>query len=322
MSSTSSPQLAAPTDLPAVSGIQVIVREETPFLPKVAFTLITLASFAGAMFTSTMAQLDFGSLLLRWVSLWSLGLAGGFAAWRVFYLRIREQDVSPQAIGALNQTALARALLIGRGVAPITAVGAVGVLTTSYLNFEPVLKWSLFGTLIALTATLSWGINKRGPGIAAVILSAGALLMWAYADSGWGWPGAVRAAHLIAFSLWLGGALWNIGVAMPAGRAHPNVDAVVAGANQLDRFRWVVRFALPTVIGTGVIMALGYRMLPLSWWAEFPGVLIPAKVLAIVALVVVFITCPLFRHCSPVQGVCDLDDLADRADHGATSHAE
>lgn len=33
------------------------------------------------------------------------------------------------------------------------------------------------------------------------------------------------------------------------------------------------------------------------------------KVLAIVALVVVFITCPLFRHCSPVQGVCDIEDL-------------
>src|SRR5690625_7504175 len=49
MSSTSSPQLAAPTDLPAVSGIQVIVREGTPFLPKLAFTLITLASFAGVM---------------------------------------------------------------------------------------------------------------------------------------------------------------------------------------------------------------------------------------------------------------------------------
>src|SRR5690625_5924472 len=104
---------------------------------------------------------------------------------------------------------------------------------TSYLNFEPVLKWSLFEPLIALTATLSWGINKRGPGIAAVILSAGALLMWAYADSGWGWPGAVRAAHLIAFSLWLGGALWHIGVAMAAGRGHPQVDGGVGGANHL-----------------------------------------------------------------------------------------
>src|SRR5699024_4486671 len=62
------------------------------------------------------------------------------------------------------------------------------------------------------------------------------------------------------------------------------------------------------------LMAGAYRALPASWWAGFPGALIPGKVLAIVALVVVFITCPLFRHCSPVQGVCDLDDLEGRGD--------
>ena len=28
-----------------------------------------------------------------------------------------------------------------------------------------------------------------------------------------------------------------------------NIDAVLAGAKQLDRFRWVVRFALPTTAG-------------------------------------------------------------------------
>ena len=138
------------------------------------------------------------------------------------------------------------------------------------------------------------------------------LVGWAYTDAGAGWPGLVRLLHLTAFTLWLGGALWNIAVAMPAGRQHPVVDAVLAGANQLDRFRWVVRFALPTIIVTGLVMAWGYRGLPASWWITFPGVLIPLKVLAIVALVVVFITCPLFRHCSPVQGVCNLDDLDEK----------
>lgn len=123
----------------------------------------------------------------------------------------------------------------------------------------------------------------------------------------------MRVAHLTAFTLWIGGALWNIAVAMPAGRHHANVDAVIAGAHQLDRFRWVVRFSLPTIIVTGLIMAGAFTALPLEWWFTFPGILIPIKVLAIVALVVVFITCPLFRHCSPVQGVCNIEDLGDVA---------
>lgn len=302
---------------PAVSGLQVVVRDETPFLPKVAFTLITIASFAGVLFVSTHGQLTAGQIFLRWISLWSLGLSGGFAAWRIFYLRAaaprdrgdtaRQGEI--QAIGALTETALARALLVGRWTAPITAVGAIGVLTTPYLNSEKVLKWSLFATLIALTVSLIIGVTSRSNAWAAFIFSMASLIMWALADAGAGWDFVIRALHLIAFSLWLGGALWNIAVQMPAGRAHPNLDAVVAGAQQLDRFRWVVRFVLPTIIATGVVMALNYRMLPFEWWTSFPGVLIPGKALTIVALVVVFITCPLFRHCSPVQGVCNLDDL-------------
>ncbi|HLS03422.1 MAG TPA: hypothetical protein VK030_01540, partial [Actinomycetales bacterium] len=255
------------------------------------------------------AQISVGSMLLRWLSLWSLGLAGGFAVWRVFYLRATDKEASAQKIGALNRTALARALVVGRVVAPITAVGALAALTTPYLNFEPVLKWGLFAALIALTASLIIGIDRQWSAIAAMVLTASALILWAVADGAPGLPMVIRAAHLIAFSLWLGGALWNIWVAMPAARDHANTDAVIAGAHQLDRFRWVVRFALPTIILTGLYMAAGYRFFDLQWWTSFPGFLIPSKVLAILALVVVFITCPLFRHCSPVQGVCDLEDL-------------
>lgn len=313
MRTTSQPPPAL-AQAPEVSGLQVVVRDETPYLPKVAFTLITLASLAGVYFTSTHAQLNIGQIFLRWLSIWSLGLTGGFATWRLFYLRPAPTGSTPaqgKAIGALNETALARAHLVGRYTAPITAVGAISALTTPYLNFEPVLKWSLFAALVALTATLIIGIENKPAAWATFGLSAAAILMWAYIDAGAGWNGAIRAIHLTAFSLWLGGALWNIFVQMPAGRAHPNIAAVVAGAEQLDRFRWVVRFALPTIIATGVVMALSYRTMGWDWWASFPGILIPGKVLTIVALVVVFITCPLFRHCSPVQGVCNIDDLDD-----------
>lgn len=298
-------------DLPRVNGMQVIVRQETPFLPKVAFTLITLASLAGAVLTGVMAGLEGFPLFARWLTLWSVGLAGGFAVWRVFYLRDSDPEASQRAVTALNRTALARADRVGRVVGAIALLGTVGPLATYYLGLHPTLRWTLVGLQLVLAGALFVGIDRPWVGTIVAAASLGLIAGWAYADAGWGASGALRLAHLTAFSLWLGGAVWNIWVAMQAGREHPNVDAVIAGAHQLDRFRWVVRFALPTIIVTGLIMAGFYRMFPLEWWLHFPGVLIPAKVGAIIVLVVVFITCPLFRHCSPVQGVCNLDDLED-----------
>lgn len=314
MSSTDARDLA---DLRSVSGMQVIVKQETPFLPKVAFTLITLASLAGATLTGTLAGLTPFQVAVRWISLWVIGLAGGFAVWRVFYLRDTDPDAEQAAVDALNATALKRATLVGRVLAPLVLLGAFGPALTPYLEPQPLLRWGLVAAIVGTAAALLAGIRHRAAGHVVWVLSLVTVVAWAYADAGTGWEGWVRLGHLAAFTLWLGGAVWNIWVAMPAGRRHPNVDAVVAGAHQLDRFRWVVRFALPTIIITGLIMAGVYRVLPLEWWLQFPGVLIPGKVLAIVALVVVFITCPLFRHCSPVQGVCDLDDLNPEAEHAS-----
>lgn len=313
MSATSATQNL--TDLRPVSGMQVIVKQETPFLPKVAFALITLASLAGATVTGSLAGLTPFEIAARWVSLWAVGLAGGFAVWRVFYLRDVDPEAEQGAVDALNATALRRATFVGRMLAPVVLLGAIGPLATPYLTPQPLLRWGLVAALVALAACLLAGVGNRLASHAVWVLSLATVVVWAYADAGAGWEGWVRFAHLSAFTLWLGGAVWNIWVAMPAGRQHPNVDAVVAGAHQLDRFRWVVRFALPTIIVTGLIMAGVYRALPLEWWLQIPGVLIPGKVLAIVALVVVFITCPLFRHCSPVQGVCDLDDLSSETEH-------
>ncbi len=298
------------TSLPQVSGMQVIVREETPFLPKVAFTLITLASLGGATFTGINAGLEGFALFARWFSLWGLGLAGGFAVWRVFYMRDSDPEANQSAVDALNASALVRANLVGRILGAIVILGTVGIFTSGYLAATPLLQWTMVTFQVLLGATLLAGVKNRDASIVAVTLTAALIASWAYADAGGSWDTfAVRLLHLTAFSLWLGGAVWNIWVAMPVGRQHPNFDAVIAGAHLLDRFRWVVRFALPTIIVTGLIMASAYRLLPFHWWAHFPGILIPSKVLAIVALVAVFITCPLFRHCSPVQGVCNLEDL-------------
>lgn len=305
--------VASPSSIPQVAGLQVIVKQETPFLPKVAFTLISIASLAGVTVTGTLAgstPLDIG---LKWFALWILALAGGFAVWRAIYLRASDAEAAQEKVTALNQTAFTRARLVGRWVAVGAVIATLSPFVVGYLEFVPGLRLALGVLMLALAALLVIGVDRLPVAIATIAVVLGSLLIWAYIDAGAGWQGWVRIVHLAAFTLWIGGALWNIAVAMPAGREHANVDAVIAGAHQLDRFRWVVRFSLPSIIITGLIMAGAFRAMPMEWWLAFPGILIPVKVLAIVALVVVFITCPLFRHCSPVQGVCNIDDLGDAA---------
>lgn len=290
-------------------NLQVVVRDGTPFLPKVAFALITLASMAGVTLTSSGMGLTGWETAVRWLALWSLALAGGFLTWRLVYLRARETDVDDDEALALHDGQLAYARPVARWVALVLALGAPGALVLPTVAGQGWLQAFLLVGPVLVALLLLPGMRPRATTVPAIVLVLALLVGWAWADAAPGWPFALRALHLTAFSLWIGGALWNIAVAMPAGRERPTVDAVISGARQLDRFRWVVRFSLPTIILTGLIMAGAYRMLPVSWWVSFPGVLIPVKVLAIVALVVVFITCPLFRHCSPVQGVCDIEDL-------------
>lgn len=308
--STTASTLSA-SDLARVESLQIIVKKETPFLPKVAFTLISLASLAGAVFTGLGFGLDAPALGLRWFALWTLALAGGFLAWRLIYLRENERDLAAEAVRELTTTALRRADRVARVVGVLLVAAAVGSLAVSYLGYLPLVRNLIVGGMLALGILMMVGVTHRVPAMTAIAIAATLVALWALVDAGTDWHGLIRFAHLTAFTLWLGGALWNIAVAMPSGRAHPEITAVLAGARQLDRFRWVVRFALPTIILTGLVMAGVYTVLPIEWWMTFPGILIPLKVLAIVVLVVVFITCPLFRQCSPVQGVCNIDDLAD-----------
>lgn len=304
-----------PAEARRVQTLQVIVKEETPFLPRVAFTLITLASLGGAIFTGHGMGLSALELPVRWFALWTTAMAGGLLVWRLIYLRAVESGVKQAAVDALNDTALRRADRVGLVLAPMVVLGAAGALVSDYLTWHRGLQWSLALGALVLAALLATGVRRMASAAPALVVTALLLVGWAYGDAGAGWRGGVRLLHLTAFTLWLGGALWNIAVAMPAGRQHPNVDAVLAGARQLDRFRWVVRFALPTIIVTGLVMADAYRALPLEWWLHLPGILIPLKVLLILALVAVFIACPLFRQCSPVQGVCNVDDLQADAAH-------
>lgn len=83
-------------------GLTVEVRQEVPLLPKVAFVLISLASLAGAVFTGLHLGLGPFSLGARWLLLWLTGLALGFSAWRVLYLR-EEPDLGVHAQGFVEE---------------------------------------------------------------------------------------------------------------------------------------------------------------------------------------------------------------------------
>lgn len=82
-------------------SVTVEVRQEAPFLPKVAFTLITIAPLAGSLFTGQHLGVSGLASVLRWLNLWALGLSTGFLAWRVFYLREREPDVRAKSVRTL-----------------------------------------------------------------------------------------------------------------------------------------------------------------------------------------------------------------------------
>ncbi len=293
-------------------GYTVDVRDTTPFLPKVAFVTITLASIAGAVFTGRNFGLDFGLQMVRWLILWTMALSLGFSAWRTVYLRPSEKGLDAARIASLEQSSISHARLITRFLAVLATVGTFAITTVSYLDSgERVALMSVMG----LTAVLLWmGVARRWTAGLILVGSITQAVLWGAFDAVGTAAVTVRALHFVAFGLWLGGALWNLTVAIPSGREHPVIDAVIGLARQLQRFRWVVRFALPTVIITGLIQTDVYRNMPSSWWTSLPGVLIPVKVLLIIALIVIFITCPLYRQCSPVKGVCKVDDLADSLD--------
>ncbi len=295
-------------DIPLRPATEVEVKTETPFLPKMAFVLISIASLVGVLFTGRVHGLEGFALYWRWTAFWSLALPTGMLAWRVFYLRGQESGLSAGRVTALHGALLERVRIIGRYLAPLIVIGATAPFAAGYLSAWQL--WALVAGGAILAGLVSVAHASRAASFAGLAVGACLLAVWSVADSaGSVYLTLVRTAHLWAFALWLGGALFNLGAAVPAGRKHANLDAVVAGARQLERFRWVVRTSLPTIVLTGVWMALRYGGVLSPFWRDGIGLLVPLKLGLILALVVIFITCPLYRACSPVRGVCNLDDM-------------
>ncbi|MDF2629612.1 MAG: uncharacterized protein K0R39_3443 [Symbiobacteriaceae bacterium] len=311
--------------VPAVSRVPRVLDKY--MLPKVAFVVITFASMAGAALTGLRHGVDSLPLLaLRWAALWVLALLLGSQVWKIFYLR---PSVSVRPVpGAVEYAeAMLQLYAVWQKVLTPLAAGLVGGNFAYYASAHPGAgAWAGVGALGLLAAMAGMGLSWAGPvdarkqdlpsylalaGLAATAAALGGLDAALQPASASPWllvPN--RILHLWAFSAWLGGALWNIFIAVPAGMKRVNMDTVILANFQLERFRVVVRTVFPVIIATGLVQA--WAMFGWNWQALFTnvwGYLILSKVGLILTLVGIFIACPMWKACSPIRGVCDLDDL-------------
>jgi putative copper export protein len=297
-------------------------------LPKVAFTLVSTASIVGSILTGLrQGWEDWPVLALRWATYWFLGMLLGSEIWKIFYLRpsVNMRPV-PRAV-EYGDAMIKLHTTLQRVLAPVGLMLAAGSLAT-YASARPTTApWALTGGLFLVVALggflMNWSqsASSRKQDIASWVTLAG--LACAVATMG-GMDVTIqprvagdlwllipnRALHLFAFSAWLGGALWNIFIAVPAGKVRENMDTVILANFQLERFRVVVRTVFPTIVATGLIQA--WAMFGFQWEPYFHttwGLLVLTKIGLILGLVGVFIACPMWGACSPIRGVCNLDDL-------------
>lgn len=299
-------------------------------LPKVALTFISIASMVGVYLTMSTHGAPAAWALVRWIHLAALGVLAGGTMWWGFFVRRPSEAGDEPPVGRLILAGARRYRIIA-----LVALALV-VLTASHLVWFHGWSETAPSRLLTAASALALGLATAacldallrrpdperpfatGRARRAAIAVTLALALTGALDGSLTFPGQpsamiLRAVHVTAFALWLGGAVWNIFVAVPSARETLAIPVVVAAAEQLERFRWVVRVILPTLALTGLIQALPYgAAYPASLVATLFGRLILVKVGLVVGLVVVFITCPLWRACSPIRGMCDLEDLGTR----------
>jgi putative copper resistance protein D len=295
-------------------------------LPKVALTVITIASFVGTWLTmTTHGAGTWAQVTPRWLHLVSFAFLAGGSMWKGLFARPASQPEQHPYFGRFTSASFALYRRMARVVLPVFVVSAIHDL----VRFA---RWGLMGglvwfeaaLLVAITLTVGFDAIRRPKEnpfaerkTARLILAM--LLLDAFvqaafdvtlAQNGQAWPLFVRGLHLSAFGLWFGGAVWNIFIAVPAARNIISIPVVLAASQQLERFRMAVRVILPTLIITGSLQAYPYIGLSLSNLTTSTfGWLIFTKILLVGVLIVVFITCPMWRACSPISGMCKLDDL-------------
>ncbi|WP_459193226.1 hypothetical protein [Halosimplex sp. J119] len=304
-------------------------------LPKVALTVILAASLIGTWVTTTLnGQAGAAVTLAKWAFFVALGVLTGGFVWK--HLFVRPADIGE---GAADYCAEMYHRF------DRIAIGAIGVLVVA--GFVLVRQYldgfgqtavavgyaALVAAWLALVTTYRSGAVERqfrSPvGLAALALALAVVVATAVAEvtmRGLGPVAAgVRVLHLLAFTVWIGGAVWNIFVAVPTGQKRPTIATVRAAGEQLERFRWAVRFIIPTLLVTGLYQAADGLGTSVALYVGNPvGLAVLAKLGSIGLLVVIFKLCPMWRACSPVEGVCELEELggesgAEPSPRGATA---
>lgn len=293
-------------------------------LPKVALAVIVLASLVGTWVTGQLSnQWAVSTTLIRWAYIVAVGVLTGGLVWK--HLFVRPQDLGTGAgdycaemYARFDRIAVGASLLLVVS-GPIMLAGYSSVLGASPLVVGLGVLLAAWVGISVVTARSSAPVAEqfRSPaGLVALALALAVVVVTALAEvSLRGFDplaAAVRVLHLLTFAAWIGGAVWNIFVAVPTGQKRPTTAVVQAAGEQLERFRWAVRFIIPTLFLTGLyqaVDALGVNAE--SYLGSLVGLAILAKVGFIGLLFVIFKLCPMWRACSPIDGVCDLEDLGD-----------
>jgi putative copper resistance protein D len=246
--------------------------------------------------------------------------------WKGLFAQPTNRPEQRPYFARFSAASFARFRRLTRIVLPVFVVSSIYDLRRfASWNVDNWLAWLEAFLLIAISLTAGFDIFRRiinedpfGERFTAQLLLAlllvDAFVLAAFdvslAQNGQAWPLLVRTVHLTAFGLWFGGAVWNIFITVPAARNIVSLPVVLAASQQLERFRIAVRIILPTLIVTGFIQAYNYVGLNLhALMASTFGRLILIKIILVGILIGVFITCPMWRACSPISGMCKIDDL-------------
>jgi uncharacterized membrane protein len=293
-------------------------------LPKVALTIILLASFVGTYLTLRLGGTESLTVVVaKWLYLVTLGILVGGLCWK--HVFVRPGDLKEGTSGYCERMYTRFDWIAWLAVLGLSTAGGV-VAYRYWQSFSemtyPVAVTVLLGALVvvlvvSLSRSRSVDSQFRSPlGLAGFVLALALLGTTATAEvtlrGGSAGALAVRTVHLLAFAVWLGGAVWNIFVAVPTGQESPTLPVVSAAGEQLERFRWAVRFIIPTIIVTGLYQA--YTVFGTNidtYLTSILGFAVVVKLGFIATLVVIFKLCPMWRACSPIEGVCDLEELGE-----------
>ncbi|MBX7234414.1 MAG: CopD family protein [Caldilineales bacterium] len=311
-----------PSSVPVTASTRLLDKY---MLPKVALTVIVIASLVGTWLTmSTHGAGALGAVAGRWLHLISFAaLTGGFM-WKGLFIRPAEKAAQGPYFSRFAAASQARFRRIAQAALPLFLLAALIDLRRFSGWGVGWLVWPEAALLLGIGLAAGWDAygrraadpfsQRRLARLALGLLLLDALVQAAFdvtlAQGGRALPLAVRWLHLAAFGLWFGAAVWNIFIAVPAARGMVSIPVVVASSQQLERFRVAVRVILPTLILTGLVQAYPYVGLNPGALLTSPfGRIILIKLILIVVLVAVFLTCPMWRACSPIAGMCKLDDL-------------